>query len=123
MPGTIEQQEKKNFAKPDDKRTFNKGQIEVVKVGETTIGRTTLQPGWRWSSCVKPIAKTELCEASHLMCQVSGRMRVKMEDGTEFEIGPGDVATIPPGHDAWVVGNEPVISFDIAGAEHYAKPE
>ncbi|MGZ4962490.1 MAG: cupin domain-containing protein [Limisphaerales bacterium] len=122
MTGVIEKQEKKSFAKPDDKRSFDKGQVEVVTVGEMTIGRQKLQPGWSWSSCVKPIAKTEFCQASHLICQVSGRMHVKMEDGSEFEIGPGEVATIPPGHDAWVVGNEPVVGFDITGAGDYAKP-
>jgi mannose-6-phosphate isomerase-like protein (cupin superfamily) len=122
MNATIEQ-EKKSFTKPDDKRSFDNGQIEVLTVGETTIGRTTLQPGWKWSKSVKPIAKTESCQVSHLMCQISGRMHVKMDDGTEFELGPGDVATIPPGHDAWVVGNEPVVGFDIAGAENYAKRE
>ena len=121
MAATILEQEKKSFAQPDDKRSFEKGQMEVVTVGDMTFGRATFQPGWRWSTCVKPMAKTDLCEVSHLVCQLSGRMRVKMQDGREFEIGPGEVATIPPGHDAWVVGNEPVVAFDIAGAEEYAK--
>lgn len=122
MPATVEQ-EKKNFSKPDDKRSFHNGTIEVINVSDMTIGRSTLQPGWKWSSCVKPIANTEWCEASHLICQISGRMHVKMRDGAEFDLGPGDVATIPPGHDAWVVGNEPAIALDITGAENYAKHE
>ena len=121
MAAIIEQQEKKSFSKPDDVRSFEKGKIEVVSVGDTTIGRTILQPGWRWSTCVKPIAQTEYCEVSHLMCMTSGRMHVKMEDGNEFDIAAGEVATIPPGHDAWVVGNEPVVGFDIVGAAHYAE--
>lgn len=121
MTGTIEQQEKKSFGQPDEIRMFDKGRIEVVTVGGTTIGRTILQPGWRWSTSVKPIAQTESCQVSHLMCLTSGRMCVKMDDGTEFDIVAGEVATIPPGHDAWVIGNEPVIGFDIAGAAHYAK--
>lgn len=120
---TTLEQEKKSFSKPDDLRTFDKGRIEVVNLGDTTIGRTTLQPGWRWSACVKPLVHTEYCEVTHLMCMISGRMRVKMEDGTEFDISAGEVATIPPGHDAWVIGNEPAVGFDIAGAADYAKQD
>lgn len=122
MPVTIEQ-EKKSFSKPDDKRSFDKGQIEVVTIGDTTIGRTILQPGWKWSTSVKPIAQTDSCQVSHLMCIVSGRMHVKMDDGNEFDLSAGDVATITPGHDAWVVGSEPLVGFDIAGAANYAKHE
>jgi mannose-6-phosphate isomerase-like protein (cupin superfamily) len=121
MTSIIEQHEKKSFSAPDDVRSFDKGRIEVVHVGDTTIGRTILQPGWRWSACVKPLVHTEYCEVSHLMCLTAGRMRVKMEDGTEYDIAAGDVATIPPGHDAWVVGKEPVVGFDITGAANYAK--
>jgi hypothetical protein len=113
--------EKKSFAHPDDKRSVEKAQMEVVTVGDTTIGRVTFQPGWRWSTCVKPVSQTDLCEVPHLVCHICGRMHVKMQDGNEFDIGPGEVASIPPGHDAWVVGNEPVIAFDMAGASDYAK--
>ena len=122
MVTTLEH-EKKTFAQPDDVRTFEKGRIEVVNVGGTTVGLTVLQPGWRWSACVKPLVHTELCEVSHLMCMISGRMRVKMEDGTEFDLAAGDISTIPPRHDAWVIGNEPAVGFDIAGAANYAKPD
>jgi hypothetical protein len=96
--------------------------VELVTVGDVTFGRATLQPGWKWSSCVKPIAQTESCQASHLQYHVSGRLRVKMEDGEETEFGPGEVSFIPPGHDAWVVGNEPAVIIDTSGLTHYAKP-
>jgi quercetin dioxygenase-like cupin family protein len=86
-----------------------------------TFGRATLEPGWKWSTCVKPIAGTESCEAPHLQYHVSGRLHVVMDDGTEREIGPGEVSSIPPGHDAWVVGKESVVVIDISGMTHYAK--
>jgi hypothetical protein len=114
--------EKKSFSSPEERRTFQSGKVELVSIGDITFGRATLQPGWRWSTCVKPIAKTESCEAPHLQYQVSGRLRVRMDDGTEQEFGPGDVASIPPGHDAWVVGDESVVIVDISGMTHYAKP-
>jgi quercetin dioxygenase-like cupin family protein len=116
-----EKMEKKNLGRPEENRTFDKGQLELVTLGGVTFGRLTLEPGWSWSSCVKPIAHTESCEASHLSYTVSGRLRVRMDDGSEEEFGPGDVALIPPGHDAWVVGNEPVIEIDITGMTDYAK--
>lgn len=113
--------EHKNLASPDETRTFEQGKLEVINIAGGTIGRLTLQPGWRWSKHVKPIAKTEWCEAPHFQYQVSGRLRVKMEDGTEFELGPGDVSVLPKGHDAWVVGNEAVVLVDWYGASNYAK--
>ncbi len=113
--------EHKNLSSPDETRAFEHGQVEIIKIGGGTIGRLTLEPGWRWSQHVKPIAKTEWCEAPHFQYQVSGRLRVKMEDGTEFDLGPGDVSVLPEGHDAWVVGNEPVVVVDWYGASNYAK--
>jgi len=113
--------ELKKMSAPDETRKFEHGQIEVVNIGGGTVGRATFQPGWKWSNDVKPIAGTELCEAPHFLYQISGRMVVKMADGTELESGPGDVAVIPPGHDAWVVGNEPVVAVDWGGAANYAK--
>ena len=113
--------ELKKMAAPDETRKFDKGQIEVVNIGGGTVGRATFQPGWKWSNDVKPIAGTDLCEAPHFMYQLSGRMHVEMKDGKTIEIGPGDVAVIPPGHDAWVVGNEPVVAVDWSGAANYAK--
>ncbi len=113
--------EKKNLSKPDEKRTFEKGQVELVTIGGVTFGRGTFQPGWKWSTHVKPIAKTESCEAPHLQYHISGRIHVVMDDGSEAEYGPGDVSLIPPGHDAWVVGNDPVVVIDISGMIDYAK--
>ncbi|MFH0954362.1 MAG: cupin domain-containing protein [Verrucomicrobiota bacterium] len=113
--------EHRSFAKPDEVRTFEKGKAEILNVAEGVVGRLVLQPGWKWSKHVKPIAKTELCEAPHFQYHVSGRIRIRMADGTEFEAGPGDVTCLPAGHDAWVVGNEPVVVVDWFGATHYAK--
>ena len=113
----------KKMSQPDEKRTFEKGQVELVTLGDVTFGRATFQPGWKWSTCVKPLAKTESCQAPHLEYHVSGRLHVRMDDGTEQEFGPGEVALIPPGHDAWVVGNEPVVAIDISGMKEYAKPK
>jgi mannose-6-phosphate isomerase-like protein (cupin superfamily) len=113
--------EKKTLSAPDDKRSFDKGQVELVTLGGVTFGRITLQPGWKWSTCVKPIAKTESCQASHLTYHISGRMRVRMDDGSEGEFGPGEVSLIPPGHDAWIVGDEPFVALDITGMGNYAQ--
>ena len=113
--------ELKDFARPDEVRTFNRGRVELVNIGEGVVGRLTLQPGWRWSNDVKPLAKTEWCEAPHFQYQVSGRLHILMQDGTEFETGPGEVSNLPSGHDAWVIGNEPVVLIDWYGATNYAK--
>jgi len=117
----MSQIERKNLAKPEETRKFDKGQVELVTMGGVTFGRATFQPGWRWSTSVKPIAKTASCQASHLEYHISGRLHVVMDDGSEAEFGPGDVGLIPPGHDAWVVGNEPVVAVDIQGMVNYAK--
>jgi quercetin dioxygenase-like cupin family protein len=113
--------EKKSMDAPEETRTFDKGKVEIVKVGGGTVGRATFEPGWRWSEHVKPIAGTELCQAPHVAYQISGTLHVVMADGSEFDVKPGDVGVIPPGHDAWVVGNEPVVTVDWAGMESYAK--
>ncbi len=116
----MKQMEKKSLLTPDETRSFPKGKLELVTLEGVTFGKMTLQPGWKWSESVKPIAKTKSCEAPHTQYQVSGRMMVKMDDGTEKEFGPGDVSIIPPGHDAWVVGNDPVVAIDITGMTNYA---
>ena len=113
--------ERKEFKSPDETRTFEKGKLELVNIGGGTVGRLTLQPGWRWSKHVKPIAGTEWCEAPHFQYHLSGRLHVLMMDGTEFEVGPGEVSLLPSGHDGWVVGDEPVVLIDWAGASNYAK--
>ncbi|MBM2831513.1 MAG: hypothetical protein HW414_565 [Dehalococcoidia bacterium] len=113
--------ESKNFSAPDEVRQFEKGKVELVKVGGATVGRGVFQPGWRWSKHVKPIAKTTSCEAPHFQYQISGTMHVVMDDGAEKDLKAGDVSLIPPGHYAWVVGNEPVIVVDFQGMADYAK--
>jgi hypothetical protein len=115
--------EKRNLSQPDETRTFDKGKLELVTLGEVTFGRATFQPGWKWSTSVKPLVNTKSCEASHLGYHVSGRLHVVMDDGTEDEFGPGDVSNLPPGHDAWVVGDDPVVLIDITGMGEYAKPK
>ncbi len=113
--------EHKSYESPDETRTFENGKAEILNVGGGAVGRLTLQPGWRWSKDVKPIAGTDWCEAPHFQYQVSGCLHVKMSDGTEFETGPGDITSLPSGHDAWVVGDEPVVVVDWYGATKYAK--
>ena len=115
--------EKRNLSQPDETRTFDKGKLELVTVGGVTFGRATFQSGWKWSTSVKPLVKTESCEAPHVQYHVSGRLHVVMDDGSEEEFGPGDVSHLPPGHDAWVAGNDPVVVIDISGMGEYAKPK
>jgi uncharacterized cupin superfamily protein len=116
------QLEKKSFGSPDEVRPMaDKGRVELVRVGDGVVGKATFEPGWRWSDHVKPIAGTDSCEAAHLGYVLSGHQTVRMDDGTELEFGPGDVVAIPPGHDGWVVGDEPCVVIDFAGMEHYAE--
>jgi ethanolamine utilization protein EutQ (cupin superfamily) len=112
--------QKMSFSKPDETRRFDKGQVELITLGGLTFGRATFHPGWKWKTSVQPIAKTKSCEAPHLAYQISGRLHVVMDDGSEQEFGPGDLALIPPGHDAWVVGDEPVVTIDVSGMTNYA---
>jgi hypothetical protein len=114
--------EKKNFNRSDETRSIDKGRIDVVQLGDVTAMRVRFEPGWRWSECVKPVAGTESCQVPHLMHVVSGRMGVRMDDGAEIEFGPGDVGRIPPGHDAWIIGEEPFVAIDFQGGVTYAKP-
>ena len=113
--------EVKGFGAPDEVRTFEKGRVELVKIGGVAIGRGIFEPGWKWSTHVKPIAKTKSCEAPHFQYQLSGTMKVVMDDGSTRECKAGDVCWLASGHDAWVVGNEPVVLIDWAGASNYAK--
>jgi hypothetical protein len=116
------QMQRKTFGRPDETRKFDKGQLELVALGGVTFGRAVLQPGWRWSTSIKPVVKTKSCEAPHLQYHIAGRLHVVMDDGSEAEFGPGEVSLLPPGHDAWVVGDEPAIVIDISGMVDYAKP-
>ena len=108
------------FSTPDERRSFEQGHLDVVKLGDTTVGRGVFEPGWKWSDDVKPIAKTKSCEAAHTLFVVSGRMHVVMDDGEAGEVGPGDCAVIPPGHDAWTLGDTPCVVIDFTGAQDYA---
>ena len=112
----------RSFDSPDETRPFEgKGEAKVVKVGGQSVLKGVFEPGWRWSENVKPIAGTDSCQAPHMLYCESGRMKVRMDDGSESEIGPGDVATIAPGHDAWIVGDEPCVVIDWQGVADYAK--
>ena len=114
--------EVKNFDSPDETRPFEgNGQAEVVNIGGKVVGKATFEPGWKWSDNVKPIAGTDSCQVSHLGYVISGRMKITMDDGTETEIGPGDVMAIPPGHDGEVIGDEPCVSLDFGEFGDYAK--
>lgn len=113
---------KKNLnTAPDEVRTFEKGKIDIANLGDITIGRAELEPGWSWEKCVKPIAKTESCQAPHTQYIISGRMKIKMDDGTEDEFGPGDTVSLPPGHNAWIIGQEKFVAIDFTGMSAYAK--
>ena len=114
---------RKSLDAPEEVRPFEdgKGRVELVNLDAGAVGRATFEPGWRWSEHVKPIAKTDSCQAAHLGYYVSGRMKVVMDNGEEEEFGAGDFAVIPAGHDAWVVGNEPCVVIDWQGFADYAK--
>jgi quercetin dioxygenase-like cupin family protein len=115
---------RKSFDSPEEVRKFEgeSGQLELVNVEAGPVGRATFMPGWRWSEHVKPIAGTESCQAAHTGYFLSGRMKVVMDDGEEMEYGPGDFAVMPPGHDAWIIGDEPCVIIDWQGFADYAKP-
>jgi hypothetical protein len=112
-----------SFDSPDETRTPDKTKLEVVHVGSTTAGRATFQPGWTWSDCIKPVVGTESCQARHVGTIVSGRLHVVHEDGSEGDAGPGDVYVIEPGHNAWVLGDDPMVAFEFESttAAEYAK--
>jgi mannose-6-phosphate isomerase-like protein (cupin superfamily) len=112
---------KKSFSTPDETRPFNNGKVEIINLGDTTVARITLKPGWKWSKDVKPIAETGTCQNAHIQYVVSGRLEVLMDDGTKLELKPGDLVHITPGHDAWVVGSEPFVAIDLTGLKDYAK--
>src|SRR5262245_35421674 len=120
MSGTHET-EHKTFGQPDELREFPRGRAEIVTVAGAEIGRLVFEPGWRWSNDVKPIAETESCEAPHFQYHVSGRLAIRMDDGTELIAEPGGVASVPSGDAGWVVGDEPVVVVDWYGASSYAK--
>jgi hypothetical protein len=110
----------KNFGTPDDVREFPKGRLELINIGGATVGRAIFDPGWRWSTSVQPLVNTKSCEAPHFQYHVSGILRIKMDDGSEFDCKPGDVSLLPSGHDAWTVGDEPAVVVDFQGMVDYA---
>jgi quercetin dioxygenase-like cupin family protein len=111
----------KSHDSADEVRTPDKTRVEVVHLDGFTIGRFHFEPGWRWSECIKPVVGTEECQLSHVGYVVSGAIAVRMNDGTELTVRAGDSYTIPPGHDAWIVGDEPFVGIEIMSADIYAK--
>jgi mannose-6-phosphate isomerase-like protein (cupin superfamily) len=113
--------QRKSLDSPDETRPIQKGTVEVVEVGGGKVMRTTFEPGWRWSECVKPVVGTDSCQTHHFGYCISGRMHVVMDSGEEMDVGPGDAVDIPPGHDAWVVGEESYVGVDVTGGATYAQ--
>jgi quercetin dioxygenase-like cupin family protein len=114
--------QRKSLDQPDETRPVDKGTVEVIQLDAATMMRTTFQPGWRWSECVRPIVGGESCQVNHVGYCVQGRLHVRTDDGDEMDIRAGDASHIPPGHDAWVIGDEAYVAIDFAGADVYAKP-
>jgi len=112
----------KSHDNPDELRSPDKTRVEVVRLPGFTLGRFKMQPGWRWSQCIKPVVGTDSCQVGHVGHVVSGRLTVKLNDGSQKTLAPGESYTIPPGHDAWVEGNDPFVCIEVMSAEQYAKP-
>jgi hypothetical protein len=108
---------RRNFDAPDEEVRPGRGQVAMIRVGDVVVRRVTFEPGWRWTEDLGPDADTDLCQVPHLFTYIRGRLGVRMADGSEHEFGPGDVSLIPPGHDAWVVGDDPVVIIDQMAAE------
>lgn len=108
-------------SKPDSTKTFGHGKIDFFAIGGGVVRRFTLLPGWRWSQDMGPVAGTGSCEATHFQYQISGRLHVRLKDGTDFELDAGDLAVLPAGHDTWVIGDEPVILVDWYRTSNLAK--
>jgi hypothetical protein len=113
--------EAKSMSTPDETRTPDKSKVEVVQVGGHKVGRFTFQPGWKWSECIKPVVNTDKCQVEHLGYVISGRIHVEHNDGTSTDVGAGEAYRIQPGHDAWVLGNEPFTGVEFTSAGDYAK--
>jgi TusA-related sulfurtransferase len=112
---------KTNLNEPDETKETPKGKLQLVTIGGFTLGLRTLEPGWKWSTSMRPVAKTESCEIRHIGYVISGRMGFLMNDETELEVGPGEAFDVHPGHDAWTVGDAPVVFIDMIGAVEQAK--
>ena len=120
-PITVTKFETKSHNNPDEVRAPSKTRVEVVRLPGYTLGRLNFEPGWKWSECIKPVVGTESCQVSHVGYAVSGRLTVKLNDGTQKTFEPGMSYTIPPGHDAWVEGNERFVCIEVLSAEQFAK--
>lgn len=116
-----QQMEIKNLSTPDEVRDLPRTRVELVNLGGQSLMRLTLQPGWHWSEHVKPTVGTDSCEVAHFNYIISGHLHIKTDDGKEAEVGPGDVMALAPGHDAWVVGDEPLVALDFHGGPTYGK--
>jgi quercetin dioxygenase-like cupin family protein len=122
-PVAVSKLQAKSHDTPDETRTPDKTRVEVVRLEGFTLARLGFEPGWRWSECVKPVVGTDSCQVSHVGYMVTGQITVRMEDGNEQVIQAGDSYTIPPGHDAWVDGNEPAVAIEVLSADQFAKPQ
>jgi mannose-6-phosphate isomerase-like protein (cupin superfamily) len=125
MPMAAQGGQKKSLDNPDETRDFEQGKLQTATVGDFKVARAVLQPGWKWSEHVKPLAQTESCQVRHTGYVVSGHMKVVMDDRSEVDLGPGDAYVLEPGHDAWVVGDEPFVGVDVSTemVEQFAKEE
>ena len=113
--------ESRSLDQPDESRTPDKTEVNVVALAGNKVGRFTFEPGWRWSECIKPVAGTDSCQAEHLGYVVEGTMHVVHDDGTELDLGPGEAYRIAPGHDAWVTGDATFVGLEFTSAGEYAK--
>jgi hypothetical protein len=104
----------KNIETPDERRAFEHGSLSVVNLPGLTIARTVYQPGWKWSTDIKPVVGTEACQTAHTGYVMSGRFHARMDDGRDYDFGPGDAHVMAPGHDAWVEGDEPCVALEVA---------
>ena len=111
----------RDFDSPDETRTPDKTQVDVLKLGPTTAARMAFEPGWKWSECIKPVAGTDSCQARHVGVVQSGTLHVAHEDGSESELRPGQAYVIEPGHDAWVIGDETCVFIDFGDVSRYAQ--
>jgi len=113
--------EVKSYDTPDEKRRPSKSVIDIVTVGDYTLGRFSFEPGWKWSECIKPVVQTDSCQNSHVGVCISGGLTVRTDGGQEHAVKAGDAYTIPPGHDAWVTSDEPFVGIEFISAANYAK--
>jgi quercetin dioxygenase-like cupin family protein len=111
----------RRFESPDETTKFPKGQFDLIRLGGLTIGRASYEPGWRWSEHIGSKTGARYCEVEHIGIVISGQATAAMQDGTIYEMSPGDVFYVPPGHDSWVVGNEAYVSIHLLGAADYVQ--